>query len=199
VANASMRVVGVDLGQFDWFHQLDKGVVLDAGDLAPATIEVPVSDAREIVHSVVRRVLDLPRRSTPTVVWTLGRNELLVHSDRTNIRCSSGVVTITATVECDQHKRVGIPVPLGVGTRKAPAGLVMTTFTDLEGPAAIVDTWHDAIVAFAWETLLETASVIAGAVGNDKRGRPLVPGSIAAAPGKLLVQPIARHKLSAEA
>ena len=197
MATASTHFVDIDFGQFDWLYKLKPGLTLGPGELAPEVVEIPVANAQKIVRSVVRLVLDLPRRSTPEVVWSLGRNELLVHSDQTRIRCSSGVVVITATVECDQHKPVRIPVPLGVGTRKAPAGLVMTTFTDLEGPEEIVTTWHDAIVAFAWETLIETARVVAARVGNDARGRPLVPGSIAAAPRKLLVQPIARHKLTA--
>ena len=198
MATVSTRFGQFNFGRFDWFQKLDDNIVLDAGSRTPQPIEIPVKDAQLIVRSVVRLVLDLPRDSTPQVVWTLGRNELLVHSDKTRIRCSSGVVVITATVECDQHQPVRIPVPLGVGTRKAPSGLVMTTFTDLEGPADIVTPWHDPIVAFAWETLLETARTVAAGVGKDSRGRALVPGAIGAAPGKLLVQPIARHSLKAE-
>ncbi len=185
----------VDISKFNWLTKLESGLVLGAGERAPDMISVPVRDAQKILSTVVRLVLDLPRRSTPLVVWSLGDSELLVHSDRTKIACSSGVVTITATVECDQHLRVDVPIPLGVGRRRAPSGLVMSRFTDLEGPPAIVDIWSDALSAFAWECLLEVARVIAAEVGNDSRGRPLVPGSIAASPRKLLIQPIARHSL----
>lgn len=190
--------VVVDFERFEWLNRLDAGVVLGAGERAPKDIEVPIKDAQKIVHSVVRLVLDLPRNTTPQVVWSLGDSELLVHSDRTRIACSSGVVTITALVECDQCEPVKIPVPLGVGTKKAPSGLVMSTFTDLEGPREIVDVWSDAIKAFAWETLIEVVRVIAAQVGKDSRGRVLVPGSVGAAPGKLLIQPVARHTLKVD-
>ena len=186
----------VDFKQFKWLVRLDAGVVLHAGELTPEPISVPVGDAQKIVTSVVRRVLDLPRNSSPEVVWSLGDSELLVHSERTKIACSSGVVTFSVEVECDQCDRIAVRVPIGVGTSKSPSGLVMSTFSDLEGPVAIVQTWSDSIKAFAWETLLETASVITSQVGKDAQGRALVPGNIAAAPDRLLIQPVARQTLS---
>ena len=189
----------IDFNQFDWLIKLDDSVLLDIGEKAPENFEVPVKDVQPILLSVVRRVLDLPRNSTPLVVWSLGDSELLVHSDKTTITCSSGVVTISTLFECDQCAPQRIPVPLGVGTKKAPSGLVMSTFSDLQGPREIVDIWSDAINAFAWETLLEIAKVIAAQVGKDAKGKALVPGSIGAAPGKLLIQPIARHSLQVEA
>ena len=198
MARLFVESVVVDFERFDWLDRLDDDIILGAGERAPKSIEVPIKDAQEIVHLVTRLVLDLPRNTTPQVVWSLGDSELLVHSDKTKIACSSGVVTITAQVECDQCEPVQIPVPLGVGTRKAPGGLVMTTFTDLEGPREIVEVWSDAINAFAWETLIEVARVIAAQVGKDSRGRALVPGSIGAAPGKLLIQPVARHTLKVD-
>ena len=198
MARLFVESVVVDFERFDWLDRLDDDIILGAGERAPKSIEVPIKDAQEIVHLVTRLVLDLPRNTTPQVVWSLGDSELLVHSDKTKIACSSGVVTITAQVECDQCKPVQIPVPLGVGTKSAPAGLVMTTFTDLEGPREIVTVWSDAINAFAWETLIEVARVIAAQVGKDSRGRALVPGSIGAAPGKLLIQPVARHTLKVD-
>ena len=188
----------IKFADFDWLTRLDDGIVLSAGQLAPKNTEVPTKDAQQIVASVVRLVLDLPRNSNPRVVWTLGDSELLVHSDTTKIACSSGVVTISVQVECDQCPPVTIPVPLGVGTRRAPSGLVMSTFSDLEGPAAIVGVWSDALSAFAWETLLEVARSVAAGVGSDARGLPLVPGSVGAAPGRLLIQPVARHSLKLE-
>lgn len=188
----------INLSQYDWFIKLDKDVLLDIGERTPKNIEVPIKDAQSILLSVVRLVLDLPKNSTPRVVWSLGDSELLVHSDKTKITCSSGVVTISTLFECDQCNPVQIPVPLGVGTRTSPSGLVMSTFSDLEGPREIVDIWSDSINAFAWETLLEVARVIAAQVGKDTRGKTLVPGSIGAAPDKLLIQPIARHSLQVE-
>lgn len=186
----------IDFSRFDWLERLPVDVVMDAGQLTPSVLSVPSKSAQEVVNSVVRLVLDLPRGSNPRVVWTQGDSELLIHSDRTKIKCSSGVVTLTVTVECDQSDRISIPIPIGVGTRNSPTGLVMTAFSDIEGPTEIVETWTDSLTAFAWEAVLETAKVIAAEVGKDSQGRSLVPGSIGAAPDLLLIQAVGRHTLS---
>lgn len=187
----------IDLGRFDWFERLPVDTVLDVGQLTPNVLRVPTKNAQEIVKRVVRLVLDLPRGSNPRVVWTEGDSELLIHSDRVKISASSGVVTITVAVECDQTRRIDIPIPIGVGTQNAPSGLVMSAFSDIDAPKAIAEVWTDALTAFAWETLLETAKLISAEVGKDARGRALVPGSIGAAPNLLLIQTVARHTLTA--
>lgn len=186
-----------DLSQFKWLKRLDESVVLNTGERSPDLLKVPEKSAQRVLSEVVRLVLDLPRKSTPLVVWTQGDNELLVHSDETKIACTAGVVTIWVSVECDQHEKVQIPVPIGVGQKKAVSGLVMSAFEDLEGPAGIVSAWSDAITAFAWEALLELARVICAEVGRDSKGQPLVPGSIGATPDRLLIQPVARYSLTA--
>lgn len=192
---SSARFTTVDFSQFDWLNRIDTDVLLDVGDRSPDLLTVPGKDAQRLLSEVVRLVLDLPRNSTPLVVWTKGDSELLIHSDRTRIRFSSGVITVTVTAECEEHGKLKIPVPIGVGTKQAPSGLVMSTFEDLEGPEELISAWRDAIQAFAWESVLEVASVLCAEVGNDKRGLPLVPGAIAAAPNKMLVQPVSRFSL----
>jgi len=187
----------LDFNSFDWFERLPDGSVLTAGELTPSLLRVPIRDAKVIVRQVVRLVLNLPRNSSAKVVWSQGGSELLIHSNSVTVSSSSGVITITVGVECDQCELVNIPVPIGVGTENSPSGLLMTAFSDLDGPKEIVDTWTDALTAFAWETLLEIASLVSSEVGKDSRGRALVPGSIGAAPGALLIQTIARHPLSA--
>lgn len=194
----SIQFPSIDFNHFDWLKRIDKKLLLDIGDRSPDLLSVPTKDAQRVLGETVRLVLDLPRNSTPLVVWTQGDSELLVHSDKTRISLSSGVVTLKITVECQEHSKRVIPVPIGVGTKQAPSGLVMSTFEDLEGPAELVAAWSDAIIAFAWEALLETARVICSEVGKDKRGLPLVPGSIGAASGQLLLQPVARYSLMPE-
>ena len=182
---------------FKWFDHLGKNILLDSGQLSPNQLVIPEKDAQKILSKVVRLVLDLPKQTTPLVVWSQGKSELLVHSDRTKIQCSSGVITIEVVVECDQHDEVMIPVPIGVGRNSSPSGLLMSAFSDLQGPQAIVETWQDALTAFAWETIIEIARVVSGNVGKDSRGLDLVPGSIGAANNKLLIQPVARYTLAA--
>lgn len=191
----SAELPSIDFNRFQWLKRIDTNLLLDIGNQSPDLLAVPTKDAQRVLSETVRLVLDLPRNSTPLVVWTQGDSELLIHSDKTRIGLSSGVVTLRITVECEEHGRLVIPVPIGVGTKQSPSGLVMTTFEDLEGPAELVAAWSNAIIAFAWEALLEIARVICSEVGNDKRGLPLVPGSIAASPNRLLLQPVARFSL----
>lgn len=186
-----------DFNRFKWLKRLDQSVILNTGEASPDLLKVPEKDAQRVLGEVVRLVLDLPRKSTPLVVWNHGDSELLVHSDQTTINCTSGVVTISVTVECDQYQQVTIPVPIGVGQKKSVTGLVMSSFQDLQGPTGLVEIWSDAIIAFAWETLLELATTICAQVGNDARGLPLVPGTIGASPDRLLIQPVSRFSLTA--
>ncbi|MDO6442338.1 hypothetical protein [Marinobacter sp. 2_MG-2023] len=185
----------IDFSRYKWLKPLDASLLLDIGDRSPDLLSVPTKDAQEVLSKTVRLVLDLPRNSTPLVVWTQGDSELLVHSDQTRIGFSSGVVALRITVECEEHGKLVVPVPIGVGTSQSPTGLIMSTFEDLEGPTELVDAWRDALIAFAWEALLEIARVICAEVGNDKRGLPLVPGSIGASPDRLLLQPVSRFSL----
>jgi hypothetical protein len=188
----------IDFNRFVWLKRIDASLLLEVGDQSPDLLSVPTKDAQRVLSETVRLVLDLPRNSTPLVVWTQGDSELLIHSDKTRIGLSSGVVTLRITAECQEHGKMVIPVPIGVGTKQSPSGLVMSTFGDLEGPAELVEAWSDAIIAFAWEALLEVARVICSEIGKDKRGLPLVPGSIGAAPNQLLLQPVARFSLMPE-
>ena len=87
------RFITVDFSQFDWLNRIDADVLLDVGDLSPDLLTVPGKDAQRVLSEVVRLVLDLPRNSTPLVVWTKGDSELLIHSDQTRIQFSSGVIT----------------------------------------------------------------------------------------------------------
>lgn len=190
-----LRFLTVDFSGFRWLKPISADLLLDVGERSPDLLSIPTKDAEGLLLEVVRLVLDLPRNSTPLVVWTKGDSELLIHSHLTRLELTSGVITVTVAVECEEHGRLDIPVPIGVGTKQSPSGLVMSTFEDLEGPEELVQAWRDAIQAFAWESVLEVASVLCAEVGNDKRGLPLVPGAIAAAPNALLVQPVARFSL----
>lgn len=196
-------------GVFD-LSLVDQQRVFDVGDLqglftqetyTPGDRTDPASLNREqaqaILSEIVRLVADLPKESSPQVVWTLGANELLVHTDKTNISLSSGVITITLQVECDEVRdQARIGVPFGVGTLQRPAGLVMSTLNRIGGPLEITEVWTDAIIAFAWECVLELCRTIAGNVGEDSRGRALIPGLVAAGSESLLIEPMARHQIS---
>lgn len=182
-----------------WFTPLlpELTLQLAPGALPDDVLAVPQGDAQKVLREVVRLVADLPTGTTPVVVWQLAGSELWVDTSSTALTCRDGVVTVSVTVTCDElDEPLTLPVPIAVGTRDAPTGLVMSTFDRLDGPALVTDRWSDAVTAYAWESLVELARRLCARLGDDARGRPLVPGGIASASGVLLVQPMARHELS---
>lgn len=191
VDNAELPRLDTLLTRAKWFRPIDRRVL--PGQTTKGGLEVPVADARRLLVDVVRLVADVPRQGRATIVWQQGASELAVDLARTTLRCDPGIVTVVVTVSCDQvEERVALEVPFAVGTRDAPAGLVMSTFSSLDGPLVITDLWSEAITAFAWECLLELARRITARLGSDTAHRALVPGGIGADRGVLLIQPMAR-------
>ncbi|HMM93828.1 hypothetical protein [Phycicoccus sp.] len=166
---------------------------LDPGTRTDTAVEAAPKTLQRLLLDVVRRVADLPAGSSGVVVWQLGGDELEVRTRTATLTCDEGVVTVGVQVSCDQLDATAtVSVPLAVGTRKVPAGLVLSAFDRVLAPALVADRWSDALTGFAAESVLELARVIAAASGKDSRGRPLVPGAIAAAPSRFVVQPMAR-------
>lgn len=164
----------------------------------PDLLKVPDDEAQRILRTTVRLVADIPKGSSPDVVWVLGANELLVHTADIGLSCQPGQVTITLPVACDQLRDgATVQIPFAVGTDDAPSGLVMSTLDRPAGPALVVDVWAGSLTAFAWEALLHLAEQQCAAAGRDGAGRPLVPGYIGAGRGVLFVQPITRQATAA--
>lgn len=154
-------------------------------------------DATDMLRTVVRRVADLPAGASPTVVWSRGADEVLVDTGTIALACTTGLVRVSLTVDCDQLDRPATAmVPLAVGSPGRPSGLVMSTFTRVDAPPVVAETWSDALAAFAWESLLELARQLCADVGRDTKGRALLPADISAAPAELIVTPIARHDIT---
>ena len=65
----------------------------------------------------------------------------------------------------------------------------MATLDRPIGPEPIIDEWSAALTAFAWEAVVHLAQSLCAAAGTDAAGRTLVPASIAAARGVLLISP----------
>jgi hypothetical protein len=193
-------VLDVPLTGASWYVPLRSRIRLEPGELAPSRqfLTIPEADARALLRSTQRLVADLPLDAAQRVVWQQGRSELLVDLSRTTLSCKVGLVTVTLTVLCDQvDGPATVAVPFAVGTEEEPNGLVMSTFSALDGPQVVVSQWTEAITAFAWETLIELARRLCADLGHDAAGRPLVPGAIGSGSRVLLVQPMARHELSA--
>lgn len=177
--------------------RLPTATKLKPGQRTPKKLNVPVKSLRKVLPEVTRLVADLPKDSLPRVVWTDGFSELLVHTDFLRLTVTTGLIRVSLRVRCDQiQSPVVITVPFAVGTKDRVTGLAMSTFDVVEGPPVVVDPWADAIIAFCWECILELVRRLSAEVGNDGAGRALIPGSIAAAPNTIIIQPMARHKLS---
>jgi hypothetical protein len=191
VDNAGLTRLDTILTRADWFQQID--VRVPPGETTKGLLEIPVADARRLLLDVVRLVADVPKTGRATLVWHQGASELAVDLTKTALRCDSGLITVVVTVTCDQAKEpTQLEVPFAVGTRDAPAGLVMSTFTRLVGPRIVTDLWSEAVTAFSWECILELARRVTERLGTDTAKQALVPGGIGADKGVLLIQPMAR-------
>lgn len=189
--NADLSRLITILDRAPWFTPLTTKV--PRGKTTKDLLTIPARDAQRLLRDVVRLVADLPRDTTPIVVWEQGADELEVDTAATTITCAEGLVTIGVRVSCDQvDEQVAVEVPFAVGTAEAPTGLVMSTFTRLSGPRVVTDVWSDAITAFAWESLVEVARRVCAQLGRDTRSRALIPGGIAAGTRVLLIQPMSR-------
>jgi hypothetical protein len=199
-APAASGVLGPAVRDADWFLRLDPQLRLPPGAAVPQLLRVPAPQAERILRQTIRLVADIPKGSTPQMVWVRGADELLVHLDDVGLSCDERLVTIAFRVGCDElGQDVVVTVPLGVGTAKLPTGLVMSTLTRPTGPDLVVDAWAEAIVAFAWEALVHLAQSLCAAIGSDAAGRALVPAAIGAEPRLLLIQPAARHAFAVRA
>lgn len=188
--------VTIKLPPFKWYRPLPPDVVVPPGTVSPELIRVPERDAERVLRAVIHLVADIREEQPPNVVWTLGNDELHVLLEKTRISCALGLVTIGLTVQCEEVRGAQrMDVGFAVGRPDRPTGLVMSTFDRVQGNSAIASAWSEALTAFAWEALVAMAEQLAGGMGRDSRGRALVPGSIAAGPSALFIDPMARHDL----
>lgn len=202
----AQRMTGVTLDNADlgplisavktasWITKLGPVDHLEAGELTEELMRIPQTEARTALRAVTRLVADLPRGTTPIVVWEERGSELEVDTAATTLKCTVGMVTIGVSVRCDQVPQwTLIEVPLGVGTEKRPTGLVMSALTAVAGPPIVVDRWSDALTAFGWECIIETARRLCELAGADSTGRPLTPGAVGAGSTIFLIQPMSAH------
>lgn len=186
-------------------------VPLEPGVAAPA-LPVEADRATELVSLAARqaavaggtaifgqgrdRVGDLPR----AVVWIAGPHELLVLLDELSVRTGEGAVSILVDVACDELRastrspRARIQIDFAVGTEERPTGLLAAA-TPPQGPALVVDRWGDALVAFAWQALLDSAAALTASAGSDTDGAGLLPTSWTASPRGIAISPRARHQI----
>ena len=169
---------------------------LAAGGVAQPIV-VDARHAAQLLQGAARRAAGLYRPTRRTeVVWVEGESELAVSLVDIQLRLATGLVQLRIPVRCDQVGKAVVDVFLAVGAPDQPAGVYAATFRRPNGPPLVVDTWGDALVAFAWQCLLGLVAGVAGAIGKDDRGNVLVPVEMAATARGLLVVPMARHRFA---
>lgn len=182
------QVLGVDVSRL---RSVPTNLTIQDRASATKWLTLQVGTINRMMPELTRLVADLPTDTTPEVVWTSGSSELLVHTDQASVTASSGVLQIGILVDCDEIKEPAtVTVAFAAGTSEEPRGLFLATFEQPSGPPPVVSIWADALTAFAWESVVTLATHLAAASGNDSRGRPLIPGSIAAGQGVLQVLPM---------
>lgn len=129
----------------------------------------------------------------PPIFWQDKGNELLVQLAGVRAELGGGFVEITIPVTCDQTGDAEVTVTFITGTPDRPAGGIVTTEDHPRGPAVVVENWAEALIAFAWLTLLTATSAVSGAGGPDLSGRELIAAGLEVNADGLRVTPMARH------
>ena len=174
----------------------------DAVDVVlPGTVLQPlVVNSEEVGRLAVEAAKRASGFFRPTkrteVVWVDGDSQLAVQIASVRTEIGHGHIVVSIPVRCDQTGPTEAHVTFAVGAPKSPTGLYAATSRRPRGPDIIVDTWGEAIVAFAWHVVLDLVTGLAGATGKDARGNRLVPAELEATPEALAIIPMARHRFS---
>jgi hypothetical protein len=169
---------------------IEPGDLLERFHLDPDTTARLIVTAARMAAGLVRST----RRSV--IVWVEGDSELAIDLAGIKSATAGGRIDILLPVRCDQTGPAEVIVTFAVGQEDRPAGMFASTARRPTGPKLIVDTWGDALVAFAWRTLLTLTSQVAGAIGKDSRGNVLVPADLMANADGLFVRPMGRFRFS---
>jgi hypothetical protein len=136
-----------------------------------------------------------PASKITEVIWGEGGDELAVLPAKIDIKLAVGLILLMIPVRCDQTGPATVQIAVAVGSPDRSAGLFAAAERRPQGPAAIVDRWADALIAFAWGAIVELANSVAATAGRDDNGDDLVPGEIIVDASSLTVAPFARHAL----
>jgi hypothetical protein len=172
-----------------------------AGGLTAGQISQPVrveaASLSQLLIAAAKRASGFlgPTRRTE-IVWIDGDRQLAINLAELKGEVGDGHVRVRIPVRCDQTGRGVVDVVFAVGSKAQPSGVYASTYRRPDGPALVVAVWSEALVAFAWQCLLDVVSGIAAATGKDQGGNLLVPVDLVAMAGALEILPMARHRFS---
>jgi hypothetical protein len=152
---------------------------LPAGTVGPEIPIDPGSFGRLFVSAATQGISGAAG-APGTVIWQLQGHELEVFVSQVQVKLDDGLIAVSIPVSCDQVESTIVQVPFAIGSKAAPAGMIAVTEQTPRGPDTIVKVWGEALVAFAWHTLLTVLTKIAGLAGVDADGAGLIPAAITA-------------------
>ena len=158
-------------------------------------IRIDAATLRRMAPAAAGRALGLPPDRVTEVIWSEGGDELSIDPAKLDVKTANGLVLFAVPVRCDQSGQGVAELVFAVGAPNQGAGMFAAAPRRPLGPKPVIDRWADALVAFAWGTLVEITNQVAASAGRDDNGDPLIPGSIVAADGTLVVTPYARLPL----
>ena len=177
-----------------------------AQPLPPGKVGAPLpvsgADLPVLARAAIRAASGCPRtadRSSPIggVTW-VGRRSRAVRGGRAgDVKLAPGAIAVTIPVRCDQTGATEVDVSFAIGLPDRPLGLVAATEDRPRGPDAVVNVWGDALIALAWQCLLDVASGVSAASGSDTAGMPLIASSLHSDGKTLSVTPQARFAFDA--
>jgi len=132
-------------------------------------------------------------RPPPPVLWSDRGNQLVVRVAEVHADLALGAIVLTVPVTCDQTGPVDCTVTFVTGTPDQPAGGITTTEDHPRGPAEVVENWAEALIAFAWHTLLIAINSVSSALGGDLSGQKLVTAAVSVTADGITVTPMGRH------
>ena len=157
------------------FGGLGSAAPLPPGKVGP---EIPI-DPGSFERLFVSAATQGGAPGTPgSVIWQLHGHELEVYASQVQVKLDDGLIAVSIPVSCDQVQSAMVQVPFAIGSKAAPAGMIAATEETPRGPETIVKVWGEALVAFAWQTLLTVVTKVAGSVGVDTDGAMLIPAAI---------------------
>lgn len=158
---------------------------------------VDAGQSAELLRVASRRAAGFFRPTKRTeVVWVEGESELAVGIGEVDVKLSDGLIRVFIPVRCDQTGPATVEVLFATGSPAEPAGLYSATLRRPNGPEIVTASWGDALVAFAWQCVLELVTGMAAATGKDARGNLLVPVELAVSARGIEILPMARHRFA---
>lgn len=127
------------------------------------------------------------------LLWEDGANRLLIRIAGVSATLDDGLIELTLPVFCEESGEAEITVAFVTEAQDQPTGGICITEDHPRGPAVIIENWHEALIAFAWHTVVVATGALSGVVGADASGQSLVTASISVSRDGLAITPMARH------